>query len=365
MSDSVTGGCKNKSLAISSTVAATPATPTTPATPVCVDGQWYNSVTNTCDPCDADCTKCDSIGSKCSECKAGVGVTLSAGQNCVRVNHSMNWQLVKTSRKMTATYDYSIVFLGTSLITLLPPYTTGNLRDLIKVRLSGYTLNSDYSVKFSTQPATRRRRLRNLAAADEPVVINGSKINFKVKAMKDIQKTQLTVTLEYPNNILVRPTKDANPQKQASITIEARSLQQIKDYESIKGGTQAIGATVDNTSKAMSLALIFGGLCGSNIMFLVRFVQTAEFYSMFIFFNVKYSFLTSSVLSEIFNSLNGRTLDPPTNAMYYRETDHGWIYKQKLSDYGVLPFLFSDCGYEVFIAILLYLATPVVIKKFR
>jgi hypothetical protein len=357
VSDSGSGGCKRKNLTISSTVGAPP------ATPVCVDGQWYNSVTNTCDLCDADCTKCASIGSKCSECK--VGITLSAGRNCVRVNESLEWSLVKTSRKISATYDYSLVFLGTSLITLLPPITAGTLKDYIKVRLSGYTLNSDFSVEFSTQSATRRRRLRNLAAEDQPVYIKGSKISFKVTALNDIQSTQLTVTLEYPNNILVRTTKDAIPQKQASIKIEARSIQQIKDYESIKGGTQIFGATAANSSRAISLALIFGGLCGSNVMFLVKFVQTTEFYSMFIFFNVKYSFLTSSVLTEIFNSLNGRTLDPPTNAIYFRETDHGWIYKEKISDFGVLPFLFSDCGYEVFIVLLLYMLTPIAIKKFR
>ena len=248
---------------------------------------------------------------------------------------------------------------------LLPPFTAGTLEDSIQVRLLGYTLNSDFSVTFSIPGLTPTRRLRNLAAGDQPNLIRGSKINFKVKALKNIKKTKLTVTLMYPNNILVSPTQEANPQAEASIEIEGRSVQEIKDYESIKGSTQVIGSVAGGTSRVTTLTLIFGGLCGPSIMFLVRFIQTAEFYSMFIFFNVKYSFLTSSVLSEIYYSLNGRALDPPTNAMNARTFDLGWIYKGKLSDYGVLPFLFADCGYEVFVALLLYLTIPFVIRKFR
>lgn len=213
-------------------------------------------------------------------------------------------------------------------------------------------------------PTTPSRTLTPISDPQK-IIIKSSKIDFKITPKIDIKSTKLIVKLKHPSNILAGSKEVANYQPEYSVEIDGRSMEQIATLEAVRGVTGGIAAVASNTSRTVSVAVLFGSIFGGSVMFMMRFLQVTEFYAMFIFFNVKYSFVVDSILLDIYTSLNGEKLTNPINDYNMRPIDHAWVYKGKLSEYLLPPFLFQNSSLGAFVIIILYTLTPFVIGNFR
>ena len=137
-------------------------------------------------------------------------------------------------------------------------------------------------------------------------------------------------------------------------------IDQIDAYNTYQEPAVTTAKVAISLKKVASIALFIGSSVGGiagGVMFLIKFMNTVEFFSLFVFFNTDYSKMVTKILSEVYDIANERMIPNDFNNYSINETDNVWIYKQKLTEYGVPPFLFEDSGPEIFAIVIIYTIT--------
>ena len=80
-----------------------------------------------------------------------------------------------------------------------------------------------------------------------------------------------------------------------------------------------------------------------------------EFLTLYIYFNVRYSFLIESVLGTIYQAVSTPFIANPLNGYNFEGTDLARIYKYKITAQDIPPWFFQDSNIQIFPIIFVYL----------
>jgi hypothetical protein len=138
-----------------------------------------------------------------------------------------------------------------------------------------------------------------------------------------------------------------NIQKSWALTFDGYDSEQDKTAGNLESPVKIIGKSIGVILGAAVGSAIASGFNGTTLMFVVRLMETCGFFSNLIFFNVKYSHLISSVLENMYESINSKYFSNPINKLVANRHDMAGHYHHKLSRYQLAPYYFQDAVIEI------------------
>ena len=234
------------------------------------------------------------------------------------------------------TITYAVNFKNNEKIKLSAPLTPANLKTYTKIFLENYTHPEDftYEVKYSE---------------------TDHKITVALTPVKEIAKTTVSIHFLSPEKLILESNSKANPQTEGSSEFAKVSPTELEALESVGPMLDAIGGTVGTATSAAGSSVVIIGLLGGGLMFLVMFMNVVEFFTLYLFFNVKYSFLIEAVLGMLHQALDTPFIPNPLNDYNSDDTDLARIYKYKLTEREIPPWFFQNSNIEIFPIIFVYL----------
>jgi hypothetical protein len=133
------------------------------------------------------------------------------------------------------------------------------------------------------------------------------------------------------------------------------SVEELEALEAVGPMISAVGKTISTASGAAGSGVVVIGLLGGGLMFLIVFMNVVEFFAMYVFFNVEYSFLINAVLGMIYKALDTPFIANPLNDYNSDDRDLGRVWKYKLSAMEIPPWFFQNSNIEIFPIIFVYL----------
>ena len=257
----------------------------------------------------------------------------SSTQACSRIFFSLKAQGTPSGTTLT----YSVNFRNNSKISLSPPLTPTNLKTYTKIFLENYSEPEDFisDIKYSE--------------IDQ-------KIAIAITLMKEITKTTvLSVHFLSPSKLLIGPNSQPNHQTETSVKFPKVSVSELAVLESVGPLISTMGTSTGTAIAATGISVVVIGLLSGAIMFLIVFMNVVEFFSMYVFFNVRYSFLIDAVLCMIYNALDSPFIANPLNGYNSDDRDMARVYKYKLTTMEIPPWFFQNSNIEIFPIIFVYL----------
>lgn len=198
--------------------------------------------------------------------------------------------------------------------------------------------------------------------------IKTSFINYKVTQVetlfldfyinKSYEKTNLKVTITDPTSI-------THTKNSGEIIYLAKNSSSIKipaflNFESEK--TDTIDTMVGSTVKVAVAVLIIGSMVANSascfgmvMVFVLKMLQTIEFASLFLFFNVRYSNFLTNYLTMIYNSMNQELMENPILFIMEREKyAYARHFKGKITKAKIDPFFLEASGIESLLMVILW-----------
>ena len=116
-----------------------------------------------------------------------------------------------------------------------------------------------------------------------------------------------------------------------------------------------IGRFAGTATSAAGISCVIMGLSSGGLMFLIMFMAVVEFLTLYLFFNVKYSFLIEAVLGTMYHVVDTPFISNPLNEYNSNDTDLARICKYKLTVREIPPWFFQNSNIEIFLIIFVYL----------
>jgi hypothetical protein len=340
--------------------ASDPAAPASdPAAPastheICTVGQIYDAYSSTCkDSCSAQEFH-DSINHQCKKTCSSTQILDTLKNKCLARNRcqpnefwdssaqacSSSFFSLKAQSKPTGpTLTYSVNFRNDAKISLSAPLTATNLKTYTRISLEGLTEPEDYTSAIKYSETTQ-------------------KIAIEITVVKDVSKgTVLSVFFLSPEKLAVEPNFQPNLQTEASAEFQNVSVGELEALELLQPMVAALGASANNAMAAAGVSIVLIGISTGGGNFLISFINVVECFSLYIFFNVRYSFLIDAVLSAIFNALNSPFIPNPFNEYNADDRDLARVFKYKLTVMEIPPWFFQDSNIEIWPIILVYFLT--------
>ena len=230
-------------------------------------------------------------------------------------------------------------FRNDSKISLSPPLTATNLKTYTRISLEGLTEPGDFTsaIKYSEE---------------------SQKIIIEITPVKDVKKsTVVSVFFMSPKKLVLELNSQPNLQTEANIEFRNVSIRELEALEFLHPKFAALGAFANTAIAAAGSSIVLIGVFTGGIMILIMFMNVVECFSLYILFNVRYSFLINSVLGSIYNALDTPFIPNPFNEFNSDDRDLASIYKYKPTVMGVQPWFFQNSNIEIFPIILVYFLT--------
>jgi hypothetical protein len=336
--------------------APTPARAPTPAPKPagpdsCPTGQIYDSYESKCkDRCSAQ-EFYDQINKQCKKSCSSDQILDTRKNVCIPRNRcpssefwdsiiqacSKDYFSLKVQGKPSGTsLTYRVNFRNNERILLSEPLTPANLKTYIKIFLEKYNEPEDFTYEV------------NYSETDQEITV-------ALTVVKAITKTTVSVHFLLPEKLILKSNGKANPQTEASLEFAKVSPDELEVLESIGPMLDTIGSIAGSATSASGYFCVIIGIFGGGLMFLIMFMAVVEFLTLYLFFNVEYSFLIEAVLGTFHQALDTQFFPNPFNDYNSDDRDLARIYKYKLTAMEIPPWLFQNSNIEIFIIIFVYL----------
>jgi hypothetical protein len=339
------------------TCPATPAlnVPAPASSDTCPTGQIYDTYESKCkDGCSAQ-EFYDEINKQCKKSCSSDQILDTKKNVCIPKNRCASSEFWDSStqacskdyfslgvkgKPSNTTITYSVNFKNDSKILLSPPVTSANLKTYTKIFLENYEESQDFTSQVLYSETDH-------------------KITVSITPIKEIAKTTVSVHFLLPEKLILKSNGKANPQSEASSEFAKVSPSELEALESVGPMLDAIGGIGGTATSAAGTSVVIFGLFGGGLMFLVMFINVVEFFTLYLFFNVKYSFLIEAVLGTLSDALDTPLIANPLNDYNSDEMDLARIYKYKLTAREIPPWFFQNSNIEIFPVIFVYFLTIV------